>query len=268
MELPITEETRQLLADFASSVQRGPFRTQSRFKFVAASEQDRRALKSLGTYGFIKGATGFIIGAMEDGGRNLEDFGYLMERVILFATDIGLGTCWLGGTFTKSSFAKRISASNGELVPAVVSVGHIAKKPRRADKMIRQGAGADRRLPWERLFFDARFGVPLPRQAANEYAVPLEMVRLGPSASNQQPWRIVKDGNTWHFYLQRTPGYRDRKLVKLFTVADMQRIDMGIAMSHFELTAGELGLDGHWEMNEPRIEKPDQWTEFTVSWVS
>lgn len=265
---PIKKETRQLLAEYAASVKTGPFGTQARFELVAATEQDRIALKNLGTYGFIKGASGFIIGATEVVGTHLEDFGYLMERVILFATDIGLGTCWLGGTFTKSSFAKKISASSSELIPAVTSVGYIAKTPRRVDSMIRRGAGSDRRLPWERLFFDSRFGVPIPREAAGDYVVPLEMVRLSPSASNQQPWRIIKDGNVWHFYLHRTPGYLDRRLVKLFTVADLQRIDMGIAMSHFELAARELGLEGYWEMNEPRIEKPDDLTEFTISWVS
>jgi nitroreductase len=61
-------------------------------------------LKGLGTYGFIKGATGFIMGTVGHSEKNLEDYGYVMERAILFATDIGLGTCWFGGTFTRSRF--------------------------------------------------------------------------------------------------------------------------------------------------------------------
>ena len=35
----------------------------------------------------------------------------------------------------------------------------------------------------------------------------LEMVRRGPSASNKQPWRVVRAGERWHLYLQRTRGY-------------------------------------------------------------
>ena len=93
------------------------------------------------------------------------------------------------------------------------------------------------------------------------------MVRLGPSASNKQPWRIIKDGNAWHFYLQRTRGYGDGLTFKLLRLADLQRVDMGIAMSHFELTATELGLKGQWVIQEPEIEKPDRLTEYTVSWV-
>jgi hypothetical protein len=238
-----------------------------RFELAAARDDDQNALKKLGTYGFIKGATGFIIGVIGDGEKNLEDFGYLMESIILFATDIGLSTCWLGGTFTKSSFSERVSPRLGELIPAVVALGYCAEKPRRFDALIRSRASADRRLSWEKLFFDSRFGVPLSRGMAGDYAKALDMVRRAPSASNKQPWRIVKDGKMWHFFLQRTPGYRERILVRLFTVADMQRIDMGIAMCHFELMARDHGLDGRWEINAPDIVTPDELTEYTVSWV-
>ena len=264
---PMEERTRQRLADYAASLQTGPFGARMRFEVVAARERDQKALKALGTYGFIKGATGFIIGAMQDDANNLEDFGYLMESIILFATDIGLGTCWLGGTFTKSSFSRRISRRPGELVPAVTALGYCAKKPHRIETIVRDSAGADRRLAWEQLFFDSTFAVPLLRQAAGDYSTALEMVRMGPSASNKQPWRIVKEGNLWHFYLQRTAGYRERILVRLFTVADLQRIDVGIAMCHFELMVRERGLDGHWEISAPVNEKSDEFTEYTVSWV-
>jgi len=44
-------------------------------------------------------------------------------------------------------------------------------------------------------------------------------------------------------------------------------VDMGIAMSHFELSADELGLKGTWNVKEPYIEKPDSLTEYTVSWM-
>ncbi len=266
LDKPIEEKKRQLLVDFISSLSPGPFGTRARFELVTATEQDRSALKGLGTYGFIKGATGFIIGAVDDSGKKLEDYGYLMERIILFATDIGLGTCWLGGTFHKSNFAKKISAGDGESVPAVFSVGYVAGKRRTLDTMVRRSADSRNRLPWKETFFDEEFGVPISREETGAYAVPLEMVRLGPSASNKQPWRIVKDGNTWHFYLQRTRGYGNRAL-RLLKIADMQRIDMGIAMGHFELTADELGLNGKWEISDPEIKVLDKMTEYVTSWV-
>ena len=49
-------------------------------------------------------------------------------------------------------------------------------------------------------------------------------------------------------------------------VADMQRIDMGIAMCHFALTAEELDLRGTWTVQESDIAKPDALTEYIASW--
>ena len=167
-----------------------------------------------------------------------------------------------------SSFAKKISSNEDEIIPAVTSVGYIAKKPRRLDAVIRRGARADKRLPWEALFFDGEFDKPLTQKAAGDYARPLEMVRIGPSASNRQPWRILKDENTWHFYLQRSPGYRKRRTVKLFATSDLQRVDMGIAMCHFELTARELGLEGHWEVSSPKNTVKDSTVEYVASWLT
>ena len=267
LDTPIADEKRQRLAEFISSIKIGPLGAPMRFALVAATKQDRSSLRGLGTYGFIKGATGFIVGAAGSCANNLEDYGYGMERAILFATDLELGTCWLGGSFTQSSFAKKIAATDGEVVPAVTSIGYMADESRSGGS-VRQRVGADRRYPWEDLFFHQRFGVPLSLEEAAAYAGPLEMVRLGPSASNRQPWRIIKDGNTWHFYLQRTKGYGDGLAFKLLRLADLQRVDMGIAMSHFELTANELGLKGKWTVQKPEIEQPDEPMEYTVSWVS
>lgn len=264
---PLEENKRQLLSDAAGSAVMGPLGTECRFKLVAASEGDPEALKSLGTYGFIKGATGYIVGAVNEGANNLEDFGYLLETIVLYATDLGLGTCWLGGTFTKSSFAKKISARKNELVPGVISVGYIAKNPRRIESFLKGKKNTDRRLPWDELFYENRFHQPLSPENSDHYRSALKMVRLAPSASNRQPWRVVKGKNSWHFFLRRTPGYRESPLVRWTTVADLQRIDMGIAMSHFELSAREIGLDGRWRIDDPKLKLPDDHTEYTVSWV-
>jgi nitroreductase len=264
---PIEGTARERLTRFAASGQTGPFGNQSRFAVVAASQEDQQALKSLGTYGVIKDATAFLAGATHEQDHSLEDFGFLMERLILQATDLGLGTCWLGGTFTRSSFAARLSLQPGETLPAVASMGYAAERPRAMDSLMRLFPQSHKRLPWERLFFDGDFASPLAQQAAGEYAAPLEMVRLGPSASNRQPWRVLREGSTWHFYLRRSRAYGPSSFGSLWPVADLQRIDMGIALCHFELTATELGLPGRWQCAEPDIDKPDSLTEYTASWI-
>src|SRR5512136_2545589 len=147
----ITEEEQRRLSDFVSAISVGPLGAPVRFKLIAATEKDLKALKGLGTYGFIKGAKGFIVGAVGNSEKNLEDFGYMMQSAILFATDMGLGTCWLGGSFTRSSFARRISATPEEVVPAVTSVGYVLKKEQ-LGVTIRQLVGGHNRYPWENLF--------------------------------------------------------------------------------------------------------------------
>ncbi|OGO08564.1 MAG: hypothetical protein A3K46_02680 [Chloroflexi bacterium RBG_13_60_9] len=264
---PIGAEARQTLEAAIGAATSGPFGTPLRFRLAAASTEDQAALKGLGTYGFIRGATGFIIGAAPRSEYYAEDFGYRLEQIILLATDLGLGTCWLGGTFTQSSFARKISRARGEIIPAVASIGRIADPERAKRGIIRRLAGSAGRVSWRGLFYDSSLGNPLPRETAKLYSDPLEMVRWAPSASNKQPWRILRAGNDWHFYLRRTPGYRGGFFKRFLNLADLQRVDMGIAMCHFELAARELGLRGEWIDREPAVEKPDGLTEYIVSWT-
>jgi hypothetical protein len=43
-------------------------------------------------------------------------------------------------------------------------------------------------------------------------------------------------------------------------------MDVGIAMAHFELTARENSLSGHWVYNPPEIKETDQLLEYCLSW--
>ena len=106
IDAPLQEKHQEELMNALDMLQAGPFGMHARFELAAASQDDSQSLKGLGTYGFIKNPAGFIVGALEQESKNLEDYNYLLELAILSTTDIGLGTCWLGGSFTKSSFAK------------------------------------------------------------------------------------------------------------------------------------------------------------------
>jgi nitroreductase len=264
---PIASNDLEALRAAAVDIHEGPLGTPLRFSLIAATKEGTEELRGLGTYGFIKEPAGFIVGAAATQGKYLEDYGYTMELLILAAADLGLGTCWLGGFFTRSSFFRTITVGDGESMPAVASVGVMPDIETVRKGTLRRLAGGDRRLPWENLFFDGKFDAPLAREAAGPLAEALEMVRLGPSASNKQPWRIVKDGASWHFYVHRTRGYRLGLAGKLLKLEDMQRLDMGIAMCHFELMARELGQDGRWAVRAPDIATPDSLTEYAVSWV-
>jgi hypothetical protein len=209
---------------------------------------------------------GFILGACVEHSQALIDFGFLMESIILKATDLGIGTCWLGGTFRKSRFEEEMDLTDGKIIPSVVSIGYPADDRAWMDRISRLYAGADRRLDWNDLFFSERYGYPLTKEAALEYLEPLEAVRLAPSASNRQPWRIIRSGENWHFYLQRTPNYPSPLFDFLVGLADLQTIDLGIAMSHFELSALEIGRIGHWIQMDPGVSISAENLEYIASW--
>ena len=194
---PIEARKRKQLRDFIEALPAGPFGTRPRFQLEAATETDSGSLRGLGTYGIIKNPPAFLMSAMRAGTWNIVDFGYLLESIILFATSLNLGTCWLGGTFTRSRFAKKINLTDNETMPAVISIGEYVDPEQKRKGWISTAVGAARRLPWEKLFFNFSMDVPLLQNEAGAYATALEMVRIGPSSSNKQPWRFINHTQFW-----------------------------------------------------------------------
>ena len=265
LERPISDPDRDALTAFMARKTAGPLGSDVRFGLIDASSDDEGALKRLGTYGFIKGARGFLLGAVRKGPGDLEDYGYLLEEVILHATGLGLGTCWLGGTFTRSTFTSRFGGvGRDETIPAVVSIGYPGDDGAGRIREREQGA---RRFPPDELFFAGEWAEPLGRERADGYGEALEAVRMAPSATNKQPWRIVRRGGDWHFYLVRTKGYgKGSPWFKLLRIADLQRVDLGIAMCHFDLVARESGCDGRWVVEDPGLALPAPGIEYTATW--
>lgn len=216
----------------------------------------------LGTYGMINGAKKFFGASVKESELALEGLGYEFEKLVLYAASLDLGTCWLGGTFNRSEFAKAMSVNGNDLFPAISPIGIPAVRKSVKESLVRKSIKADQRKPWETLFFNGNFSTPLTAESAGAYAFPLEMTRLGPSASNKQPWRIVKDGDNYHFYEEKAPGYSDR------LGFDVQKIDLGIAACHFHLAATEKDLPGRFEvLPVPQIEIPQN-VQYLFSWIA
>jgi nitroreductase len=228
-----------------------------RFKLIGIPEFDPHEKKKLGTYGIIKGAQEFIVGAVEKSEHDRKSYGYMMEYIILGATDLGLGTCWLGGFFNRSVFSAKINATADEIVPAITPIGYCAEKRRITERVIRRTIKADNRFPWEQLFFERDFSNPLRKENAGKYDTLLEMVHLGPSAGNKQPWRIAKDvdSNVFHFYIVKPKGRYE----------PFPPLDIGIAVCHWDLTAKELEFEGEWDFTQPNIRGSEKF-EYVISW--
>jgi len=221
-----------------------------------ASHEDRQ---KLGTYGVIQGTNTYIalIRTVEE--IDVVKLGYVTEKLVLLATGLGLGTCWLGGTFNRSDFEKSLTLEENEHLVILIAIGYKKQRQSLVEVTMRKLAKSDQRKAASKLFFDESFEVSLHLDSVDKYAMALEMLRIAPSASNKQPWRVLKSGPYYHFYCCRTPGYG-------LMSYDLQLNDIGIAKCHFELTALELGLSGYWS----KIDHPStalDWT-YVDSWVS
>lgn len=257
-EQEVELDKRKAIESFVNSLD-NPFGKKVNFHYL-----DNREMKDedkLGTYGVIKGAMQYIGTTIKLEPMALEALGYELEAVILYLAHLKLGTCWLGGTFNRKGFAKAMNIEEDEIFPIITPYGYAATKKHMKEIVMRKMIKADQRKEWNQLFYINDFQSPLTKEKAGELEVPLEMVRLGPSASNKQPWRILIKDNECHFYEYKQPGYSDS------FPYDIQRVDMGIAAAHFDFSVKEKGLKGYFDTEcEPELELPNH-MEYVFSWI-
>lgn len=246
LEKPLSNNDREKLSDYISLLEKeeSPFKAKIRIRIFDV-DKDINA-KDLGTYGVIKGARTYLGVASEEAPDAMEAVGYVFEKLVLFAAKEGLGTCWLGGTFNKSEFAKAMQLQEKEFFPIASPIGYPAPKSHTVDKIMRKAIKADTRKEFEALFFDGSFSKSLTKEEAGAFAYILETVRLAPSAKNGQPWRILRQGNTFHFFEKRDVPSSSH---------DIQRLDIGIAGCHFDLAAKEKGIKGSFAFPDKHPEE-------------
>lgn len=237
---------------------------QTGFRFaIATFEELKKRKERLGTYGFIKGAGLFMVGIIDENIGNRKNqsilFGRTFERIVLKATDLGLGTCWMVSTFNRKQLANKINLEDNEYFAIASPLGYPALKKRPIERIMRQIPKSDQRKSWNKLFFHSDFKTPLTKENASKYRLVLEMLRLSPSAANTQPWRIIKQNDGYDLYvIKDNRGERH--------AIDCNYNDVGIAMCHFEMTAEELGLIGEWKIDPLKKSIIEYKLEYVSSW--
>lgn len=239
---------------------KGPFNSKVIFKIVDNKDHINGA--KLGTYGIIKGANKYIVAKVKRCEYDLEQLGYEMENLILYVTSLGLGTCWVGGTFKRGQFIKAMEVSEDEILPVISPIGYEATKKSFIDKTMRKLAKCDKRKSWSEIFFLRDFSCPLTEYCTlDNYKQVLENLRLSPSALNKQPWRIVKSGENFHFFMEKSKDNHNELNY------DVKRIDMGIAMCHFDLTCKEIGINGSFKVVNHEIREIPENLRYLISWI-
>lgn len=240
--IPLKPETAQEILDYANSVV-NPYGLSIQWFLLDAGKENLKCP-------VITGTDIYIAGKMKKAPHGEEAFGYAFEKVVLFAESKGLGTTWIGGTMDRKAFEKAIHLGSDEVMPCVSPLGVPADKMAIKETLMRKAVKADTRLPLSDLVFDKDFDTPLSSERYGDLADALEMVRWAPSAVNKQPWRLVLDGSNVHFFEKKSKGYVDA------AGWDMQKIDLGIALSHFEIGLREIGRSCDFILSDPGISTP------------
>ena len=188
----------------------------------------------------------FIIATSEEKPLFMLNMGFRMEQMILFATQRGLGTCWVGGMFTEERIGGFLGLDKGERVIALTPLGYpdTSFYGRVAHDIIELGAmNFGRRKPLNQIAFGSDWGSPLDTED-KELLEALECARLAPSWVNAQPWRFLVSGKEIIAVADARGRYSSIRDGKRY-----YRLDAGIAMSHFFLAAKEMGWGGgSWQV--------------------
>ena len=158
-----------------------------------------------------------------------EKIGYYGELLVLHATAIGLGTCWIGGTFAKSKTP--FTLANSERLACLITIGSVPETPFGKEKFIYKLTHRKTKVITDMYTADE---TPPPW-----FIEGMTAVAKAPSAMNKQPVSFVLSEGTVKASVPKISKY-------------LVAFDLGIAKLHFELGAG----GGAWQWGNGAHFKP------------
>ena len=158
-----------------------------------------------------------------------ERLGRYGEQLILFATQLGLGTCWVASTYDQAT--TRVELGEGEKLHCVVPIGYAPTKFPLKQRTLRAGLRSrDKKL-------DVLWQGSVPFASAPEWIqAAVIAAQKAPTAVNMQAYTFVQEAEDAPI-----------KAVIPEVERGLEYIDLGIVKLHFELAAAACGVVGTWE---------------------
>ena len=179
-----------------------------------------RMFKGPGLRSQIKGTDVYAV-IVAKKGTPMEMEGFMGEALVLEATAMGLGTCWLGAGFHPDIISRNVNLQNDEVVHCVIALGKCSlpqANPKRKDVVKLCGKTEEE----------------LSALGAWQKEAVLS-ARIAPSAINLQPWKIEADKTSVSILETGT-------LIKKYAP-----LDRGIAMLHAAVGAHHAGREAVWK---------------------
>ncbi len=167
----------------------------------------------IGNYGKVI-APHYIVVTSEEKEGYKENVGYTFEKIVLWLTGRGIGTCWIGSKIKRELLEKVIIMDEGQVPIILIAFGYpqdinyfnLEMDPAHKRKDLEEIVDGRLDDTWEKIF---------------------QGVRRAPSGVNLQPWRFVFKNNKIHCYLKES--------FIIDKLANYGRVDGGIALSHLEI---------------------------------
>lgn len=223
---PIPEESAETLLALVKEINR---ETGLHLQMVFDHGEAFHGLRK--SYGLFSGVQHYLVLAGDNTIPNIyEKMGYYGEKWVLLATSLGLGTCWVAGTYDKKSVYCHLE--NNEEIAAVIPYGNYNEKESLFSNMLRKQMHRKTKGIEELLY--------AVDQPPNWVLKAMKYVVKAPSAANRQPVKFT---------------YSEGLVMAAITGDSIaQQMDMGIAKLHFELgTEGGIwkwGSNGIFERNQ------------------
>ena len=197
-EKPINQETRRRLDEFAEKCNQ-----ESGLHFFIRYDDPDGFDSRLAHYGHFRNVRNYIVLAGNQRPGFDFDCGYYGEKIVLFAQQLGLNTCWAALTFNRKKVRELIP--EGETMCMVIALGYgetqgSSRKSKTAGDVTEGECGQE----W--------------------FAKGVEAALKAPTAINQQKFRFSRDGEK---VTLKTDGFG------FYT-----KVDLGIVQYHFEIVSG------------------------------
>ncbi len=173
------------------------------------------------TYGLFQDVQHFILVCGRHSEHLFERLGFYGERLVLEAIKMGLGTCWVGGSFDKAGLQHY--AADDETLYGVITVGHVTEHWTVRERVIAGLAHRRRGKTIEEMY---QADGPCP----DWFIRGMQALQKAPSSVHGQPVVVA-----WQ---------AGRVTASVPALRPAQLVDLGIAMLHFAIGCG----GGTWEI--------------------
>ena len=158
-----------------------------------------------------------------------EKIGYYGEKLVLYATQLGLGTCWVVSNYKRETL--RYKAGSQELLLGVITLGYAMRRTPTRQWLIRANFRQKDKTPEQLIVSDTD---EIPDWIADG----VKCVIIGPSGANMMPFIFEWKKGALSAYMD---------IHMLGKTIPFQIINLGIAKLHFEIGSRKHGT---WQWGE------------------